>query len=83
MSTDGFVTAEAVEQTVTKIDVTERSKTLRERVIISDESKGKGNTGGGRLLVWRRKWDPLVAESGEGGGWEEEVGGVMVVEEME
>ncbi|GKD44468.1 hypothetical protein Tco_1269113 [Tanacetum coccineum] len=28
--------------------------------------------GGGRR-VWRGKWGPLVAESGEGGGWEEEV----------
>ncbi|GJV97829.1 hypothetical protein Tco_1549406 [Tanacetum coccineum] len=30
-----------------------------------------GDGGGGR--VWRGKWGPLVAESGEGGGWEEEV----------
>ncbi|GKD16904.1 UPF0496 protein-like protein [Tanacetum coccineum] len=37
--------------------------------------------GGGR--VCRGKWGPLVAESGEGGGWEEEVGGVMVVKEIE
>ncbi|GJV70167.1 hypothetical protein Tco_1485676 [Tanacetum coccineum] len=40
-----------------------------------------GDGGGGR--VWRGKWGSLVAESGEGGGWEEEVGGVMVVEEIE
>ncbi|GKE73128.1 hypothetical protein Tco_1535169 [Tanacetum coccineum] len=33
--------------------------------------------------VWRGKWGSLVAESREGGGWEEEVGGVMVVEEIE
>ncbi|GKE45451.1 triosephosphate isomerase, cytosolic, partial [Tanacetum coccineum] len=25
------------------------------------------------LKVWRGKWGPLVAESGESGGWEEEV----------
>ncbi|GKE76284.1 hypothetical protein Tco_1542404, partial [Tanacetum coccineum] len=30
-----------------------------------------GDGGGGG--AWRRKWGPLVAESGEGGGWEKKV----------
>ncbi|GJS73604.1 hypothetical protein Tco_0706445 [Tanacetum coccineum] len=53
------------------------------RILILDlgYSLRDGDGGGGR--VWRGKWGPLVAESGEGGGWEEEVGGVMVVEEIE
>ncbi|GKG51991.1 hypothetical protein Tco_0544629, partial [Tanacetum coccineum] len=32
----------------------------------------RGGDGGGEG-VWRGKWGPLVAESGEGGGWEEEI----------
>ncbi|GJW80099.1 hypothetical protein Tco_0144074 [Tanacetum coccineum] len=37
-------------------------------------------SGGG---VWREKLAHLMAETRESGGWEEEVGGVMVVEEVE
>ncbi|GKB17408.1 hypothetical protein Tco_0851331 [Tanacetum coccineum] len=97
MSTDGFVTAEAVEQTVTKMMDGEEGKMLRERVIeMSLRAKATMEDDGSCRIkfikltqpwtddkVWRGKWDPLVAESGEGDGWEEEVGGVMVVEEME
>ncbi|GJX15775.1 hypothetical protein Tco_0216607, partial [Tanacetum coccineum] len=35
------------------------------------ESLEVSSGGGGG--VWRGKWGPLVAESGEGGGWEDKV----------
>ncbi|GJY55152.1 hypothetical protein Tco_0446816, partial [Tanacetum coccineum] len=41
---------------------------------VGDATAGEGEEGGG---VWRGKWGPLVAESGEGGGGKEEEGGWM------